>query len=126
VSSPDPSRVCVISGGAGYLVKADEPDIWEKIPIDPVLDVRLIPEHDLLVFSDFTGLVAFDSRGLAWRSPRVCGDELKIVSVTRETIEGTGFHPTNSIEPASRFVVDLKTGRSLLPSPLSTDGKLIW
>ncbi len=126
VSSPDPNRVCVISNGGAYLVKADEPKVWEQIPLIPVLDVRSIPEHNLLVFSDFTSLAAYGTNGLVWRSPRVCWDGLKIVSVTRGTIEGTGHDPTSSVTHESRFVVDLKTGHSLLPSPSSTDGKPVW
>lgn len=124
LSSPDPSNMCVISNGAGYFVKADEPEVWEKIPLSPVLDVRTVPEHKLLVFSDFTRLAAFGSSGLVWQSPRVCWDGLKIVNVSRETIEGVGYDPTISRE--SRFVVDLRTGSTLLPAPLSTDGKSIW
>ena len=36
VSTPDPKRVCIISRSAGYIVKVEEPEIWEKIVI-PVL-----------------------------------------------------------------------------------------
>jgi len=126
VSSPDPNRLGVISNGAAYIVKADKPEVWEEVPLIPVLDVRSIPENGLLVFSDFTGLAAYGSSGLAWRSPRICWDGLKIISVTGTTIEGIGYDPTNSITHESRFVVDLKTGRSLLPPPSSTDGKPIW
>jgi hypothetical protein len=124
VSSLDPNRVCVISRGGAYLVKTDEPESWEQVPIVPVLDIRLIPEHQLLVLADFTRLVAYSSGGLAWRSPQVCWDELKILSVTHNTIEGVGYDPTNLGE--SRFVVDIRTGRSLLPSPVSADGRPLW
>jgi hypothetical protein len=126
VSSPDPNRVCVIAKGSAYIVKADQPEIWEQIPLIPVTDVRLIFDVSLLVFSDFTSLAAYGSSGLVWQSPRVCWDGLKIVKVTRETIEGTGYDPTNSITHESRFVVDAKTGRSLLPLPTSIDGRPIW
>ena len=126
VSTFDTDRVCVVSQGAGYIVKPNEPEAWEAIPVDPVTDVRSIPEDKLLVFADFCQLAAYGGSGLIWRSPRVCWDELKIVSVTPDTIEGTGYDPTNSITPQSRFIVDLKTGRSLLPAPLSIDGKQIW
>ncbi len=122
VSSPDPRKMCVISNGAAYLVNADGPDEWEKVPIIPVLDVRQIPEHGLLILSDFTRLAAYGSCGLAWRSPRVCWDGLEIVRVTHDTIDGVGYDPTNSITHESRFIVDLKTGRSLVPLPLSTEG----
>jgi len=126
VSTPDPTRVCVISRGAAYIVKADQPEIWEQIPAIPELDLRSLPEHQLFVFSDFTTLAAYGSDGLAWRSPRVCWDELKILKVTHTTIEGTGYDPTNSVSNESRFAVDIGTGRSLLPSPTSTDGKPLW
>jgi hypothetical protein len=86
----------------------------------------LVPEHQLLVFSDFTRLAAYGKGGLVWRSPRVCWDELKILNVTPDAIEGTGYDPTNSNSGLSRFVVDTKSGRSLLPSPTTTEGKPIW
>jgi hypothetical protein len=76
VSTPDPNRICVISDGGAYVVKMDQPDVWEQIPLLPVVNVRPIPEHQLLLLSD--------------------------------------------------FAVDLQTGRSLLPAPVSMDGKPIW
>jgi hypothetical protein len=126
VSSPNPNRVCVISNGAGYFVSADEPDTWEEVPLIPILDVRPIPEHGLLVFSDFTGLAAYDSNGLRWRSPQVCHDGLKILNVNDQKIEGIGYNPTNSSSPERPFAIDLKTGALLLPAPISTDGKSLW
>jgi hypothetical protein len=124
VSFPNQDRACIISRGAAYVVNADEPETWEQLPLVPVLDARLIPEHQLLVLADFTRLAAYGRSGLAWQSPRVCWDELKILNVTHDTIEGIGYDPTN-LGP-SRFAVDVKTGRSLLPSPVSTDGKPLW
>jgi hypothetical protein len=58
VSSPDPNRVCVISKGRAYVVSAEEPETCEEIPVIPVLEVRPLPEHKLLVFSDFIRLAA--------------------------------------------------------------------
>ena len=118
VSTPEPNRVCIISGSAGYLVNVENPEIWEEVVI-PVLSVLLLPEHDLLVVADFTSLAAYGRNGLSWRSPRLCWDELKIVKVTRNTIEGTGYDPTNSISNESRFAVEIGTGRSLLSRPTS-------
>jgi hypothetical protein len=126
VSTPNADCVCVISGSAGYIVKVEKPEIWEKIVI-PVLSVRSLPEHELLLFADFTGLAAYGRNGLAWRSPRLCWDELQILNVTPNTIEGTGYDPTNSVSNESRFAVDIATGRSLLPCPTTfTDGKPVW
>src|SRR5690349_2757820 len=44
ISSPDPNRACVIARGAAYIVKADEPENVEQLPILPVLDIRPIRE----------------------------------------------------------------------------------
>lgn len=126
ISTPNLNCLCVIAKGSAFIVRANEPEVWELLPVFPVLDVRAITEKGLLVFSDFTTLAAYGNNGLAWRSPTVCWDELKITTVTSDTIAGTGYDPTNSITHQSRFVVDLKTGRSLLPSPVSVDGKPIW
>jgi len=126
VSVPDPDCVCVISGSAGYIVNVMQPEIWEKVVI-PVLSIRSLQEYDLIVFADFTSLAAYGRNGLAWRSPRLCWDELKILRVTQNTIEGTGYDPTNSVSSESRFAVDILTGRSLLPCPTTfTDGKPVW
>jgi hypothetical protein len=126
VSTLDADRVCVISRSAGYIVKVNEPGIWERVAV-PVLDVRLLPEHQLLVLSGYTELVAYGKNGLAWCSPQLCWDELKIVNVTHNTIEGTGYDPTNSLNRESRFAVDIGTGRSLLPCPTTnTDGTPAW
>jgi hypothetical protein len=126
VSTLDADRVCVISRSAGYIVKVNEPGIWERVAV-PVLDVRLLPEHQLLVLSGYTELVAYGKNGLAWCSPQLCWDELKIVNVTHNTIEGTGYDPTNSLNRESRFAVDIGTGRSLLPCPTTnTEGTPAW
>ena len=123
VSSSDPNRVCVISNGAGYLVRTDKPEVWEKIPLIPILGVRPVPAHGMLIFSDLTRLAAYNSNGLIWRSPQVCWDGLRIVEVTNQRIQGLGYDPTNSTSHERPFAVDLKTGASLLPGPESTDGR---
>ena len=126
ISTPESNTVCVISKGGGYLVNAHSPELWEEVHACPVIDFRLLPGHQLLVFSDFTGLAAYGRNGLVWRSPRVCWDDLKITKVTSETVEGTGYDPTNSFKQEMRFSVDVKTGRSLISPPVSTDGKAVW
>ncbi|HMD38163.1 MAG TPA: hypothetical protein VKH15_02715, partial [Candidatus Acidoferrum sp.] len=35
VSLPDPDRVCVIANGAAYIVKVNEPEIWDQVPLIP-------------------------------------------------------------------------------------------
>jgi hypothetical protein len=126
VSTPDRDRLCVIANGAAYVVKSDEPEVWDKIPVNPVLDVRLVPEKGLIIFSDFTRLAAYRRGTVTWRSPRVCWDALKIIRITGEVIEGVGYDPTNLVTHELPFSVDLETGRSLLSEPSSADGGQVW
>jgi hypothetical protein len=125
ISTPSPETVCVVSAGAGYRVKVNEPEQWDKVELVPILDVRSIPALNLLVFSTFHKLAALGASGVVWESPRVCWDDLRITRADIERIEGTGYDPTNE-PPEMRFSVDSRTGRSLLPSPQSVDRKPIW
>jgi hypothetical protein len=124
ISTPNPQRICVISSGTAYFVTSNNPEEWETIDLMPITGVRSIAEHRLLVFADFSRLVAHDGNRVVWESPRLCWDDLQITEVDDEKIKGVGHDPTSADE--SHFAVDLKTGRSLLPSPLSVDGKPVW
>jgi hypothetical protein len=73
ISTPEPNTVCVLSKGGGYLVNAESPELWEEVRACPVIDFRLLPEHELLVFSDFTGLAAYGNNGLVWRAHEFAG-----------------------------------------------------
>jgi hypothetical protein len=126
ISTLEPNTMCVVSKGAGYMVNAEAPEQWEEVPVCPITDFRPVPEHKLLLFCDFIRLAAYGNNGLVWRSPRVCWDGLKVTNVTSKTIEGTGYDPTDSLTQEMRFVVDSKTGRSLIPGPVSIDGKAVW
>ncbi len=125
VSTFDHDRVCIVAKGAAYIVNTADPDIWQQVPIAPVLDVRLIPKNQLLLFADHTGLAAFHKTGLAWRSPRLCWDDLKISTITDEVIEGTGYDPTD-LSVGRPFAVNIRTGESLIAPPVAIDGRSVW
>jgi hypothetical protein len=124
VSSPDVDRVWIVANGAGFLVTPGDRAKWEQIALLPILDIRPVQQHGLVILSNFTKLAAYGEQGLVWVSPRVCWDELKIVSVTDDTIEGIGYDPINLTQ--ARFAVDIRTGRLLLPAPVSTEGTPLW
>jgi hypothetical protein len=111
VSTPDKDRVCVISSGSAFVVKAAEPDKWEQLAVEPVRDVRLITEHQLLVFADFTRLIAYGHNQVTWKSLGLCGDDLRILNVSSDKIEGVGYEPADDCD--FPFAVDIRTGQSL-------------
>jgi hypothetical protein len=113
MSSPDPDSVIVISKGAAYLARADDPNSVKQLPIHPVTDVRVITEHGLVIFANFSRLFAYGPDGLRWESSHLCTDCLKILSVDGGTITGSGYDPVGSTETV-HFAVDLQTGEDNL------------
>ncbi|MDY7078090.1 MAG: hypothetical protein SXV54_14340 [Chloroflexota bacterium] len=108
-SSPDEQSVCIVSSGQGYIVRVDNPQVWEKAQPFPVWDVRVISERKLLVLADFTVLTAYSTEGIAWTTMRLSWDGLKITEVTSDWIKGLGWDSPRGREV--KFVVDVQTGQ---------------
>jgi len=107
-STPDPRRFCVVAGGTGYLVTASDPKLYENIEIRPITDIRLIPTHNLIVFADFTRLLAYGPHGREWKSDRIAWDGLKIREITNSTICGEFWDVAKDMN--AHFVVNLSNG----------------
>jgi hypothetical protein len=113
-TTPDPQLLCVVAKGAGYFVSTSEPSSWESVRVTPIIDVRPIRNHDIIVFADFTRLVGYGKGGMKWATKRLSWDNLKIVEVTDTLIKGE-FWDIRS-DGIENFVVDLATG--------ATDGEV--
>ena len=108
-TTPDPERLCVVSKGEGYIVSASAPAIWETVKATPIVDVRPVRAQGIIVFANFTELVAYGPTGIRWRTKRLAWDSLKITEVTDTTIKGEFWDVRNDAN--SNFVVDLATGK---------------
>lgn len=108
LSMADPERLCVVAGGAGYVVTAANPLEWEAVPAIPIVDVCPAPSAGLVVFANYTQLMAYSSDGLKWRTKRLAWDRLTIVAVDEKTLVGEYWEPRE--EEVRRFEVDLGTG----------------
>lgn len=107
-SMPDSSSICIVSSGEGYLVRIDHPTNWEEIRCHPIWDVRLIPEKKLILFADYSHIVAYGPKGLAWRSDRLSWEGLQIRQVTPEVVRGSG-QSTDGEE--IEFAIDVDNGK---------------
>ena len=105
---PDPNRLCVVARGRGYIVPAAVPEACEDIAFHPIMDVRVVPKHGLVVFANHTELLAYDASGVRWRTKRLTWDGLKMTEVADDVIRGE-FWDIRS-EQTSSFTVDIKTG----------------
>jgi len=105
---PDEKSLCVVKTGARCLVRTDDPTNTSEIDAFPITDVLVIPDHDLVVFADFTDLVAYGPAGIAWRSGRVALDDVEIVRAEGDVLHVAGFF--GSVNRAE-FTVDIHTGQ---------------
>jgi hypothetical protein len=65
---------------------------------------------ELVLFVEHTTILAYGSRGVAWRSEQLVWDDLEAVAIDGEYLQATGFDAArNEIVP---LTVDLRTGRS--------------
>jgi hypothetical protein len=67
-----------------------------------------VVKHGIIVFANFTELVAYGSQGLKWRTKRLTWDSMKVVEVTDDLLKGE-FWDIRS-ESTQGFTVDLATG----------------
>ncbi len=110
-STPHPDKFCVVSRGAGYIVSSSNPKDWLNVKAIPIIDVRPIKYQGILVFADYTELVAYNNTGLKWRTERLSYDSLKITEVTEVYIKGE-FWDIRS-EEIETFKIDLGTGSQI-------------
>jgi hypothetical protein len=108
LTTPDSQRLCIVSKGEGYFVSATTPTAWEAVRATPIIDVRSIRAQGIIVFADYTRLVAYDQMGMKWQTKRLTWDSLEIVEVTDAFIKGKFWDIRN--EATASFVVDLATG----------------
>lgn len=107
-ASPSPAKLCVVSGGLGYLVAARHPMAYGIVRLYPIQDVRAIPELGLILFASFTHIVAYGAEGQAWATPRVSWDGISISRVSKDGVEGRAWDSPRDREVG--FVVNAHTG----------------
>ena len=96
-------------GGYAYLVKSTDPAHWLRIEQRPVVDLRALAQHGLLLFAGFTAITAVDRSGIAWTTERLTWEGLTITEISGDTLRGVGWDALADRE--APFAVDLKTGK---------------
>lgn len=105
---PNPDVLCVVARGQGYLVNADRPSVFDLVEANPIKQVLSVPERELVVFVDYTMMVAYGTDGLAWRTGHLSWDGLRITSIGSLSIDGFAWDAPAGKEV--RFSVNALTG----------------
>lgn len=108
-SCPDPDSLCVIPGGYAYVVKATDPTNWFQVEQRPVMELRAVSEHELLLFAGFTTISAVGRLGLAWTTGRLSWEGVEITDIGGGKLRGLGWDAFT--DKKAPFEVDLQTGK---------------
>jgi hypothetical protein len=105
---PDPAWLCAVAGGYAYLVNTASPEQFTQVEYRPVLEVRALPEHRLLLFTGHHSLLAWGAQGQAWQTARLSWEGVQITGIKGDELHGIGWDLlTDSDLP---FTIDLRTG----------------
>jgi hypothetical protein len=105
---PDPQQMCAVAGGYAYVVDTAQPEHCTHISLKPVVEVRPLVEHDLLLFVGFHSIVAWGREGLAWNSARLSWEGVRITGIEGNALHGIGWNLLTDREVG--FSIDLITG----------------
>jgi hypothetical protein len=109
---PNPRELWAVAGGYAYLIDTTAPERATHLPLKPVVSVLPLPEHRLLLFVGFHSILAWGPDGLAWHTPRLSWEGLRITGIDTQngvaSLHGLGWNlPTDK---ELHFSIDLLTG----------------
>lgn len=107
-STPRPEEICAVSGGYAYLIDTTAPGRFTMLAYRPVLQVRSLPERDLILFVGHHAILAWGTHGEAWRSPKLSDEGVTITLVEASSLHGLGWNLIADKE--TPFSLDLQTG----------------
>jgi hypothetical protein len=106
---PNPQEMCAIAGGYAYVIDTGQPEHCTHIALKPVVEVRTLNGHELLLFVGFHSILAWGRNGLAWESARLSWEGVGITSMQGDVLYGIGWNLMTDREVP--FSLDLLTGQ---------------
>lgn len=108
-SCPAPHEMCAVAGGYAYLIDTRSPERCTHLAMRPVVEVRALPDHGLLVFSGFHQMAAWGADGMAWQTARISWEGIQISRVEGDTLHGMAWDMASDRDVP--FTVDLRSGK---------------
>jgi hypothetical protein len=108
-SAPKPGEICAVSGGYAYVIDTTAPERFTMIPYRPVVEVRPLPAHGLLLFVGHRSVLAWGNNGQAWESGKLSDEGITLIEVRGGTLHGRGW--TMMTDKETDFAIELKSGR---------------
>jgi hypothetical protein len=108
-SCPNEDLLAVVANGVGYIVCAEDPSRWDRVKALPIVDVVAARDAGVLLFLDFTGIIAYGRSGVMWMRDDVSSDGIRVTKVDARVIEGVAWKMGSDVS----FSLDLKTGETV-------------
>ena len=105
---PNPRQMCAVAGGYAYVIDTAQPEHCTHLSLKPVVEVRLLVTHRLLLFVGFHSIVAWGRKTLAWESARLSWEGVRITGIEDDVLHGVGWNLLTDREAS--FSLDLLTG----------------
>jgi hypothetical protein len=105
---PNPQQMCAVAGGYAYVVDTRQPEHCTHLSLKPVVEIRPLVTHRLLLFVGFHSIVAWGREALAWESSRLSWEGVRITGIEGNVLQGVGWNLLTDHEAS--FSLDLLTG----------------
>ncbi|MHB1023602.1 MAG: hypothetical protein ACYC46_01385 [Acidobacteriaceae bacterium] len=105
---PNPQQMCAVAGGYAYVLNTQQPETCTQIALRPVVEVRAVPDQNLLLFAGFHTLYAWGAHGQLWQTKKLSWEGIRLTEIHGHTLHGFGWELMTDKEVA--FAVDLRTG----------------
>lgn len=107
-SCPKAEEICAVAGGYAYVIDTTAPERFTMITYRPVLQVRALPAHRLLLFVGHRSILAWGAQGHAWESDKLSDEGVTITGIEHDVLRGLGWQIISDQE--TPFALDLRTG----------------
>lgn len=105
---PGPSQLTILARGRAYIASPNNPNSYIDVKSFPAITAIPVLSRGLMLFHDYTEIVAYDEQGLAWETSRISWDGIEIDEISDNTVLGRGWDAPS--EEWVQFNVDLTTG----------------
>ncbi|GAA5167059.1 hypothetical protein GCM10023214_40610 [Amycolatopsis dongchuanensis] len=114
--------MCVLAAGDAYLVQVDAPHAGALVAQVQVQQVAKSLDPALLLLVRDFDIVAIGTSGIAWRSPRLAVDDLRVLAADSRGIHCTGYFlgdrtETVTVDPMTGEVIDGRRLEGTGPGP---------
>lgn len=112
LGSPEANHLLVVATGQGYDVDVTGRTARE-VDVFPIYGSFVAADDGVTLFYDGTSIVAYGSRGVRWKVPRLAFDGIEILGIRDGKVYGLADDPSGQVE----FEIDLDTGHRQGGSP---------